>query len=106
MLDLDSQERNAIIWTGGVAVKTNEAALAIAQTRLNALVAEIQSFSSSVAGGDRLIYMNYADSSQDPLGSYGQENVDHIRRVAAKFDPTGAFQERVPGGFKISRVEV
>ncbi|GME51855.1 FAD binding domain-containing protein [Neofusicoccum parvum] len=106
MLGLDSQEHNAIVWTGAVAVKTDQRALALAQTRMMAMAAELRSYSASLSGSNRLIYMNYADSSQDPLGSYGKENVDHIRRVAAKYDPTGAFQKRVPGGFKISRVDL
>ncbi|KAL9084739.1 MAG: hypothetical protein Q9165_007914 [Trypethelium subeluteriae] len=103
MLGIDLQEYNAIMWTGGVAVNTSQQDLAFAQTRLNAMVAELKSFSVSLAGGNRLVYLNYADSSQDPLGSYVKENVEHIRNVAAKYDPKGAFQKRFPGGFKISR---
>ncbi|KAF2232992.1 FAD binding domain-containing protein [Viridothelium virens] len=105
MLGIDLQEHNAIMWTGGVAVKTDQQALAFAQTRLNAMLAELRSFSASLSGGNRLIYLNYADSSQDPLGSYVKKNVDHIKAVAAKYDPKGAFQKRFPGGFKISRVD-
>ncbi|KLJ10859.1 hypothetical protein EMPG_13776 [Blastomyces silverae] len=106
MLGVDSQEHNAVLWTGGVAVKSDEQALAIAQTGMSAMVAELKEFSISLCGESRLIYMNYADPSQDPLGSYGKENVDHIRRVAAKYDPLGVFQRRFPGGFKISRVDL
>ncbi|EQL36200.1 hypothetical protein BDFG_02175 [Blastomyces dermatitidis ATCC 26199] len=106
MLGVDSQEHNAVLWTGGVAVKSDKQALAIARTRMSAMVAELKEFSISLCGDNRLIYMNYADPSQDPLGSYGKENVDHIRRVAAKYDPLGVFQRRFPGGFKISRVDL
>ncbi|OJD15763.1 hypothetical protein AJ78_04020 [Emergomyces pasteurianus Ep9510] len=106
MLGMDSQAHNAILWTGGVAVTTNQEELAIAQTRMNAMVAELRSFSVSLEADSRLVYMNYADLSQDPLRSYGEANVDHISRVAAKYDPFGEFQRRFPGGFKISRVGV
>ncbi|PGG97257.1 hypothetical protein GX51_07407 [Blastomyces parvus] len=106
MLGVDSEEHNSVLWTGGVAVKSDEKAHAIAQTGMSAMLAELREFSKSLCGESRLIYMNYADSSQDPLGSYGKENVDHIRRVAAKYDPSGVFQTRVPGGFKISRVDL
>ncbi|CVL00257.1 uncharacterized protein FPRN_08570 [Fusarium proliferatum] len=51
------------------------------------------------------VYLAYSDAQQDPLGSYGQTNVNHIRQVAHKYDPKGFFQKRVPGGFKIDRVE-
>ena len=105
MLGLESMQQNAIIYTAGVAIKTDRADLAVAQSKMNVMLADLQSFAASVDGSERLVYMNYADSSQDPLGSYGRDNVDFIRRVAETYDPTGAFQRRFPGGFKISRVE-
>lgn len=40
---------------------------------------------------------------QDPLGSYGPRNVAKIREVAKKYDPKGVFQNKAPGGFKISK---
>ena len=46
-------------------------------------------------------YLNYADSSQDPIGSYGAENVADLRAVSQKYDPHGIFQTQVPGGFKL-----
>ncbi|KAI0134335.1 hypothetical protein BJ170DRAFT_716808 [Xylariales sp. AK1849] len=48
--------------------------------------------------------LNYADASQDHLGSYGLPNVQYMRDVAARYDLAGVFQLRVPGGFKILRV--
>lgn len=104
MLGLDSQEHNAIIWTGYVAVKTDQQALAVAQPRMAAMAAELESFAASLSGANRLVFMNYANPGQDPLGSYGERSVEHIRSVAAKYDPKGVFQTRVPGGFKVSRV--
>lgn len=41
---------------------------------------------------------------KDPLASYGPENVAKIRAAATKYDPKQVFQKRVPGGFKISKV--
>ncbi|KAI1070408.1 hypothetical protein LB507_010233 [Fusarium sp. FIESC RH6] len=49
-------------------------------------------------------YLNYADFTQDPLSTYGKENVDYLKKVATKYDPAGVFQTRMPGGFKISKV--
>ncbi|QPC78109.1 hypothetical protein HYE68_008861 [Fusarium pseudograminearum] len=49
-------------------------------------------------------YLNYADFTQDPLSTYGSENVEFIRKVAKKYDPEGVFQTRFPGGFKITKV--
>lgn len=49
-------------------------------------------------------YLGYADGTQDPLSTYGPENIQLLRDVAAKYDPEQVFQKRVPGGFKISNV--
>ncbi|KAI3395458.1 hypothetical protein diail_1321 [Diaporthe ilicicola] len=47
-------------------------------------------------------YMNYAAEDQDPLGSYGPQNVEFMRRVKTTYDPDGLFTTLVPGGFKIA----
>ncbi|KAH6704289.1 FAD binding domain protein [Leptodontidium sp. MPI-SDFR-AT-0119] len=49
----------------------------------------------------RFQYLNYADPSQDPIGSYGPENVENLRETSRKYDPKGVFQRQVPGGFKL-----
>ncbi|KAI0146089.1 hypothetical protein GGR57DRAFT_494344 [Xylariaceae sp. FL1272] len=46
-------------------------------------------------------YLNYADTIQDPIGSYGKENVEKLKTASAKFDPDGLFQKGVPGGWKL-----
>ncbi|KAL1848797.1 2-isopropylmalate synthase (Alpha-isopropylmalate synthase) (Alpha-IPM synthetase) [Paecilomyces lecythidis] len=50
-----------------------------------------------------LIYLNYANANQDPLASYGEENLNNLKAVARKYDPKGIFQTQVPGGFKVSK---
>ncbi|KAL7934089.1 hypothetical protein V8C35DRAFT_303167 [Trichoderma chlorosporum] len=46
-------------------------------------------------------YLNYAGPHQTPLASYGAESLDFLRQVSKKYDPTGVFQHKVPGGFKL-----
>ena len=46
-------------------------------------------------------YINYADPSQDPIKSYGEESVQHLRETSRKYDPKGVWQKQVPGGFKL-----
>jgi hypothetical protein len=103
MLGLDGLEYSAIMWTGGVAT-TSKTSLAIAQTGLNTLTMKIKNFAESLHGKADLVYLNYADPDQDPLGSYGFDNVNFMRDVAARYDPDGVFQTRFPGGFKLSKV--
>ncbi|RYP12520.1 hypothetical protein DL767_011250 [Monosporascus sp. MG133] len=47
------------------------------------------------------IYMNYSFTFQDPIGSYGAENTEKMRRVSKRVDPDGLFQKGVPGGWKL-----
>ncbi|UKZ60585.1 uncharacterized protein TrAtP1_001860 [Trichoderma atroviride] len=46
-------------------------------------------------------YLNYAGPHQSPLASYGVDNLNFLRQVSRKYDPTGVFQSKVPGGFKL-----
>ena len=47
------------------------------------------------------VYLDYANQVQDPIQSYGPENVARLRAAARKYDPRGVFQRLVPGGFKL-----
>lgn len=47
------------------------------------------------------LYLNYADKSQDPIDSYGQNIKQRLIATSKKYDPTGIFQVKVPGGFKL-----
>lgn len=104
VLGLDSVGKNAVLWTLGLYVrKQDDAMLAKAYAEITAMSARVNQFAKDMGGDVPLIYLNYADASQSPLGSYGQENVKLIREVAEKYDPQGVFQRAIPGGFKIPR---
>lgn len=49
----------------------------------------------------RWLYLNYAAEDQDPIASYGADNVERLKATSRKFDPEGLFQKNVPGGFKL-----
>ncbi|OBR08505.1 FAD binding domain-containing protein [Colletotrichum higginsianum IMI 349063] len=104
VLGLDAETDNAILWLGLVTVNT-EAQEAVARARMASAAAQIEGFAASAGGDVDWRYLNYADPSQNPLKTYGEANVDFIRKVASKYDPEGVFQKRIPGGFKISRVD-
>lgn len=61
--------------------------------------------SSALARGilHQYIYLNYALENQDPIASYGEQNLVELRSVSKKFDPGQVFQRLVPGGFKLYR---
>jgi hypothetical protein len=55
-----------------------------------------------IGAGSDYIYMNYAGQDQNPLRGYGEENLQHLKAIARKYDSTGVFQTRCPGGWKVS----
>lgn len=77
------------------------------EARINAAVRsvmdEITEYAKSVGAARDFEYLNYALPSQDPLGSYGPENVEKMRVASKKYDPDQVFQKQVPGGFKLDR---
>ena len=107
MLGLNRSSRNRLYFAMGVTLRTQEAVNKIPQVyQLSAAAAtNVTSFAQSIGLDDEFVYLPYADASQDPLGSYGAVNVAYMKRVAKTYDPSGFFQNRVPGGFKISRVD-
>ncbi|KAL2865132.1 FAD-binding oxidoreductase [Aspergillus lucknowensis] len=104
MLGLDRIDDDCVLLVWGVLVDTAEVSTTIGFPALKGAIDEIESYAKSLGGDVGFRYLNYCDGSQDPLGSYGAENIRKMREAAAKFDPEGVFQTRVPGGFKISKV--
>jgi hypothetical protein len=45
------------------------------------------------------VYMNDASRDQDPLGSYGPDNIARLKAIAKKYDPLGVFQKVQNAGF-------
>jgi hypothetical protein len=68
------------------------------------LINQIRDYAKSIGADNPYLYLDYADTTQDPLAGYGAENVKKMKGAAKKYDPFGVFQHLVPGGFKISRV--
>ncbi|KAL2855805.1 hypothetical protein BJX68DRAFT_253672 [Aspergillus pseudodeflectus] len=61
-----------------------------------------ENYSERVGAGSDYIYMNYAGRDQNPLRGYSEENAQHLKAIARKYDPTGVFQTQCPGGWKVS----
>lgn len=49
------------------------------------------------------IYSNYASRDQNPLASYGIENVQELKAIARRYDPAGIFQTLQNGGWLLSK---
>jgi hypothetical protein len=96
---------NAVMYTAGVGVISNDdSAFAIAQAEMSSMIAKLKEFTVAHGKEADFVYLNYADKTQDPLGSYGPENVGFMKEVAMRYDPGGMWERMVPGGFKLARV--
>lgn len=50
------------------------------------------------------VWMNYAASWQEPIKSYGEENIRRLKEAKKKYDPSNLFgrlQTSLPDGFKV-----
>lgn len=103
VMGLDSVTTNSIMLLFDIAVKSADEE-ALARPLLKSYALKMQAAAKEKDGLVAWQFLNYADSWQDPLASYGAENVEKIRKAARKVDPKGVFQTKAPGGFKISRV--
>ena len=100
VLGLDREKRDLILMQ--LAPRWTDAADdAIMQATAREWVEKVGEYAKSVGKGSGFVYYNYADGFQDPIASYGEENVVFMREVAREYDPRGVFQRALRGGFKI-----
>lgn len=103
---IEHQDRDGLLFQAAAMVRHNEQEVLV-YPRVRAWLEAVESFAATIEGGKLdWVYLNYADKSQDPLASYGEDNVRRLKEVAARYDPTGVFQEMCTGGFKISHVKM
>lgn len=103
MLGLDKVKENALLWLITGASETPQQQ-DIMRNKLTAFTATLDQFAESENLKIDWQYLNYVDHTQNPLESYGKGNVEFIRHVAKKYDPSEVFQKKVVTGWKISSV--
>lgn len=81
---------------------TNAKDDALFQEISSTTITEINNYAKSIQRDNEYIYLDYADKSQNPLRSYGSDNLRKLRRIAREYDPKEVFQTMVPGGFKLA----
>ncbi|GAW17542.1 hypothetical protein ANO14919_070000 [Xylariales sp. No.14919] len=101
VLGLEGAGSDGIIFQLNAMMKTSEQSR-FAYEKVKASVEVIKDFAGTIEGAlQDWVYLNYADGSQDPIGSYGASNVRFLKTVAEMYDPDGVFQTLCPGGFKL-----
>jgi len=101
MLGLDRVEDNAVLFQIQMMVK-GEYQEAEARSRLVDFFDGLKEHTVEVGADVDWVYLNYADYTQDPFAGYPADNVAFMKEVAKKYDPRRVFQERMPGGFKVT----
>ncbi|KAI1323092.1 FAD-binding domain-containing protein [Xylariaceae sp. FL0255] len=104
VLGLDNLTNNALLYTAGVGLMSEDGPRDQANALMITMRQELEDYAKEVGGSMEFVYMNYAGADQIPISTYGKENIELIRDVAKRYDPTGVFQTLIPGGFKISQV--
>lgn len=106
-MGLSSQKENGLLFLATVMVRSAEQKRA-AYPKCKAFLTRLRDFARSTGEDLNLDweYINYADESQDPLATYGRENVKKLREVALKYDPEQIFQKLCRGGFKLSSTSI
>ncbi len=105
VLGIEQQPHNWLLWLAAAQVRTPEQE-AYAYPRVREWVDAVRGFAATIDGNAAWTYLNYADGSQDPLASYGLQNVGFMKKVAARYDPAQVFQTLCRGGFKVSGVRL
>jgi hypothetical protein len=81
----------------------NAADDALVDATVRSVIGGIESSAKALGEFNEWEYLNYAGTWQDPVSTYGESNVEFLRRVSAIYDPRGVFQRLVPGGFKLPK---
>ncbi|KAI5918896.1 FAD-binding domain-containing protein [Camillea tinctor] len=100
ILGISKQEENTVILLGSLGLNGVDQE-ALGRKKMLAWKDELEQYTKDAGTYVPYRYMNYADASQDVVASYGEENVLKMWAVSSKYDPSGVFQTRVPGGFKL-----
>lgn len=105
ILGLEAYPHHGVMLQVSASVKTAELAEWV-RPKVRAITQDLAAFAETVEDGIMpWLNLNYAAADQEPLQSYGPENVVKMKAAAAKYDPHGVFQRLCPGGFKISAVK-
>lgn len=101
VLGLDNMDGDLLIYLLFTRVETI-GQHTFAHKQSHALTAELQAYAESIDASHPWVYVNYADPSQNPIRSYGDQNVEFLKAISHKYDPEQIFQRLTSGSFKVS----
>nr|KAI9722309.1 MAG: hypothetical protein M1812_001781 [Candelaria pacifica] len=105
VLGLDETQDNQVLFQLLIAYNgtdTNGAANDAAMQALSdGIIAKLTEFLEGAKALNKFVYLNYADTKQNPIAGYGEANIRKLVAASQKYDPGQVFQRLVPGGFKL-----
>ncbi|KAK8112600.1 oxidoreductase [Apiospora sp. TS-2023a] len=76
----------------------NEADNELVNSTAKIMMNNIEKEATALGAYDPFVFLNYAMPDQNPIASYGEENVRRLVAVRDRVDPAGMFTKQVPGG--------
>lgn len=101
VLGLDDRDESLVIVLVVASWKNREDDELVEQVARD-VIAGVDNIAKERGTHDRFIHLNYAATGQDPIGSYGEENVKFLQEVSRQYDPDQFFQKGCIGGFKLN----
>ena len=103
VLGLDAVAGDSLMWLLSCTVANAEQEKFL-HDKSAAFAADLEAYARDIGVLRPWQYINYVDPTQDPITSYGEDNVRFLWEVSAKYDPTSFFQKRLAGGIKLPKL--
>lgn len=100
VLGLDNVDGDSLLWFIGGSTVTAEQEVIFSE-KATAFADELAAYAREINALRDWRYINYVDKTQDPIRTYGVDNVDFLWDVSARYDSAGFFQERMASGFRL-----
>ncbi|KAF1973574.1 FAD-binding domain-containing protein [Bimuria novae-zelandiae CBS 107.79] len=98
------EQANQFPFVGILAMWTDDSLDEIAHDQIRRFLDAVKGVAKRRDAYLELEFLNDASYEQNPLKSYGDESLEFMRKVAAKYNPGSVFQRLQPEGFLLSKV--
>ncbi|KAI0812185.1 hypothetical protein GGR55DRAFT_704047 [Xylaria sp. FL0064] len=98
---LEDYPHDTIVVQTNISVRTPELA-EWARLVVVATIKGLGDFAATVTDGlCPLLYLSYVSPEHANFRSYGENNLDEMKKVSSEYDPNGVFQRLCPGVFEL-----
>ena len=97
-LGLEEVAQTWLVLTCGWSLETDDSMVLATSAKF---LDEVEKLAASKGLSKTFLYLNDAAMDQRPIESYGDENVQKLKKISSQYDPDGVFQKLAKGGFKL-----